>query len=204
MAIITPHSSIGFGLGSGITQRIYGTAGESRATGSIQYVMTGEPRWMLTLASPKMMTAIEAGRWRAMLLSLRGRTHHLACWDPGRALPQGSARSAMTLGAAASKGAGAASIAGGNGTLKTGDWLQIGPLGLGTSQLVCLVADATVPGVVQFEPPLRQGFASGAAVTFNKASSLFKLTGADLPEFSVAASAGQIAGLKFNLLEQWA
>ena len=103
MAIITPHSSIDFGLGSGITQRIYGTAGESRATGSIQYVMTGEPRWMLTLASPKMMTAIEAGRWRAMLLSLRGRTHHLACWDPGRALPQGSARSAMTLGAAASK-----------------------------------------------------------------------------------------------------
>ena len=111
----------------------------------------------------------------------------------------------MSLSAAAAKGAVSASIAGGNGTLKAGDWLQIGALGLGSSQLVCLTADATVPGAVTFEPPLRQAFASGATVVSSKASTLFKLAGSggDLPEFLAANGAGQIAGLKMTFLEQW-
>jgi hypothetical protein len=203
MAIITPSDGLQFGLGSGITQRTYGIVGDARATGSMQYVMSGESRWMMTIASPKIMRPAEAGRWRSMLLSLRGRVNHLACWDPGRALPVGTARSAMTLGVAAAKGASAVTIAGGNGTLIAGDWLQVGALGLGTSQLVCLVADAVVPGVVQVEPPLRRSFGGGTAVVFNRASSLFKLTGSDLPDFVVSGSAGQMAGLRLNLLEQW-
>lgn len=203
MAIITLPALLQPGVGSGITQRIYSSGGESRLGGSMQYVMTGEPRWVLTLASPKVMRPDESGQWRSMLLRLRGRLNHLACHDPSRPVPVGSARGAMTFGGAA-KGATSATISGGNGTLKAGDWLQIGPAGLGTSQLVCITADTVVPGAIQFEPPLRQAF-GGVAVTWDKPTTTFKLAGSggDLPEFTAANGAGQIAGLKMTFLEQW-
>lgn len=203
MAIITVPSSMVFALGSGLTQRNYGTAADSSVTGSLQYIGTGEPRWMLTASLPRLMRADEAGQWRAMLLQLRGRTNHLSCWDPSRPAPAGSARNAMSLGAAAAKGATSVNIAGGNGTLLRGDWLQLGAIGLGTYQLVCVVADAVVPNAVQVEPPLRNAMAAGTAVTWDKPRALFKLTGGDLPEFLAGASAGQIQGLKFSMLEQW-
>jgi hypothetical protein len=203
MAIITVPSTMLFALGSGITQRTYGASGDSTITGSMQYVMTGEPRWVLTIAAPKLMRAAEAGQWRAMLLSLRGRVNHLSCWDPSRQAPAGSARGAMSVGAGAAKGATTVNISGGNGTLLRGDWLQIGAMALGTYQLVSIVADTTVPGPVSIEPPLRQAVAGGAAVTWDKARALFKLGASDLPEFLAGASAGQIQGFKVQLLEQW-
>lgn len=203
MAIISVPSTMVFALGSGITQRNYGNGADSTITGSLQYIGTGEPRWMLSATLPRLMRAEEAGQWRAMLLQLRGRTNHLACWDPARPVPAGSARSVMTVGAGAAKGAASVNIAGGNGTLLRGDWLQIGAIGLGTYQLVCVVADVTVPNVVQIEPPLRSAVTAGTAVTWDKARALFKLTGGDLPEFLAGASGGQIQGLKFTMLEQW-
>lgn len=205
MAIITLPGLVQPGVGSGITQRTYGVGGDAKSTGSMQYVMTGESRWVLTLASPKIMSPTEAGAWRAMLLQLRGRVNHLACHDPSKPTPAGTARAAMSLGAGVAKGATSLSVSGGNGTLKVGDWLQVGALGIGTSQLVCLTADATVPGTVAFEPPLRQSFAAGSTVVATKASTLFKLAGSggDLPEFVAANGSGQIAGLKMTFLEQW-
>lgn len=203
MAIITAPASMSFALGSGITQRNYGASADSQATGSLQYVMTGEPRWVLTIAAPKLMRADEAGQWRAMLLSLRGRVNHLACWDPSRQAPAGSARGGMSIGASAAKGATSVSVSGGNGTLLRGDWLQIGSMALGTYQLVSVTADTTVPGTVAIEPPLRNAVAGGTSVNWDKARALFKLTGADLPEFLAGASAGQIQGFKVQLLEQW-
>lgn len=203
MAIITVPAAMQFALGSGITQRNYGTAADSSVTGSLQYIGTGEPRWMLTASLPRLMRADEAGQWRAMLLQLRGRTNHLSCWDPARPAPAGSARNAMSLGAAAAKGATSVNIAGGNGTLLRGDWLQLGAIGLGTYQLVCVVADAVVPNAVQVEPPLRKAMAAGTAVTWDKPRALFKLAGGDLPEFLAGASAGQIQGMKISMLEQW-
>lgn len=203
MAIITVPAAMQFALGSGITQRNYGNAADSTVTGAMQYIGTGEARWMLTASLPRLMRADEAGQWRAMLLQLRGRTNHLSCWDPARPAPAGSARGAMSLGAAAAKGATSVNIAGGNGTLLRGDWLQLGAIGLGTYQLVCVVADAVVPNAVQVEPPLRNAMAAGTAVAWDRPRALFKLTSGDLPEFVAGASAGQIQGLKFTMLEQW-
>lgn len=203
MAIITVPAAMQFALGSGITQRNYGNAADSTVTGAMQYIGTGEARWMFTASLPRLMRADEAGQWRAMLLQLRGRTNHLSCWDPSRPAPAGSARGVMSVGAAAAKGAVSVNVAGGNGTLLRGDWLQIGAIGLGTYQLVCVVADVAVPNVVQVEPPLRNAVAAGTTIAWDKPRALFKLTSGDLPEFVAGASAGQIQGLKFSMLEQW-
>lgn len=203
MAIISAPASMLFALGSGITQRTYGASADSQATGSLQYIMTGQPRWVLTISAPKLMRADEAGQWRAMLLSLRGRVNHLSCWDPSRPAPAGSARGTMSVGAGAAQGASSVNVAGGYGTLLRGDWLQIGAIALGTYQLVCVAADTVVPNVVPVEPPLRQAVAAGTSITWDKARALFKLPSGDLPEFLAGASAGQIQGFKVQLLEQW-
>jgi hypothetical protein len=201
MTIITAPATMKFALGSGITQRPYGMLNESQVTGASQWQQTGESRWILTIAAPRLMRADEAGVWRSMLLRLRGRANHLACWDPSRPAPAGTARGAMSFGGAA-QGATTAAISGGNGTLKAGDWLQIGAVGLASYQLVCVVSDTVVPGNVTFEPPLRRAFAGGTAVTWSMASALFKLQG-DVPDFLAGASAGQIQGFKATFLEQW-
>lgn len=90
-------------------------------------------------------------------------------------------------------------------TLLTGDWLQIGT-GVGTSQLVKAVADATaaIGGTmtVVFEPPLRTAFSGGSAVAWDKPVAYYKQTSAPSWSYRIGRSRKQ-GGFALDLLESW-
>jgi hypothetical protein len=199
MAIITLPTGMLFGAGSGMGQRRYDQQTGSDSTGAGQARSFGPPRWRLSLISPAKLRPAEAALWEAVLLGLRGRLNHLAAHDVGKPAPLGTRRGTLTLGAAASAGDTSINVTG-SGTLLTGDWLGIGS-GLGTSQLVKVMADAAGATVV-IEPPLRTAFSGGAAVTWDKPVAYYKTTSD--PGLWTYNAGGLQSNFALDLLEQWA
>lgn len=206
MAIITLPASLRLGARGGMGQRRFDLLSQSEASGTQQTRLLGPPRWTLQLVQPQLLTLTEAGAWSALLLQLRGRVNVLAAWEPTRAAPQGSVRGALVLAAACAAGATALQVSGCNpagGTFKAGDCLQVGA-GLGTSQLVMVVADATaVAGVatLAFEPPLRTGFVSGTTVAWDKPLAYYRLQ-ADAGSWTYSPGS-LVSGMVLDLLEVW-
>lgn len=169
-------------------ERRYDASSESEPTGNSQARLYGNPRWLLSLRCPPTITEDEAHVWRALQLALRGRVNYLKAWNPAQVAPRGTMRGTMTLSASVSAGATSMTITAGAGeaskTILSGSPLTIGT-GVGTSQLVHTIGDATANGsgviTVTFEHPIRGTgtvFAGGAAVTWDKAFAYFKQTGA--------------------------
>jgi hypothetical protein len=185
------------GDGSGFGQIHYEVRSIAVQTGGIQTRATGLPRYTFKLALPSQMNQERAGRWRALLMSLRGGVNHLEAYDPAHQFPTGSARNDSTTGAIA-KGALSGQI-NGAGTLLAGDWVQIGST-LGASQIVMVTADATLPATVQFTPPAFFAFASGSRARFSRPCSFFKAVGR-IPDFGGAAGTTNIYGVSVDFLE---
>lgn len=208
MAVITWPSTLVPGLGSGFGQARFDLSFASDTTGASQSRVLGPPRWTLTILQPELLTIDTAGQWQAVLLQLRGRVNHLAAWDFGRPQPRGTMRGTLTLGSTAVLGATSLSITGGAGqastTLKAGDRLQLGT-GLGTSQTVMVLADATANGSgvinVTVEPPLRQQFSSGAAVTWDKPLAYFRQRGGASSWTYAEGAPATVAGISLDLIE---
>jgi hypothetical protein len=76
--------------------------------------------------------------------------------------------------------------------------LQIG-YGLGTSQLVKVMATTTGPSV-EIAPPIRIGFATGTPVTWDKPVAYFKQVGESA---SWSYATGLQSGFAIDLLEDW-
>gem|GEM_PF-682160 len=193
-----------------VSQARYDMVEMSDATGHTSARLFGPPRWQVSLRSVDAFSLVDAGVYEAMLLQLRGGVNHLALYDFIRSAPQGSMRGTLTLNGAHSAGATSVSVTGGVGqastTLRAGDWLQIGT-GLGTSQLVKVMADATANGsgviALTVEPPLRTAFSSGAAVTWDKPLAYYKQTGK--PQWSYRPNRiFKQGGFALDLLESWA
>lgn len=171
----------------------------SESTGSISTRVLGPPRWTLSMRSSEVLPLALAGRWEAMVYGLRGRVNYLAAYNPGRPRPAGTLAGApSTLGSTA---AGATSVTlSASGTLLVGDMLQIGT-GLGSSQLVKVMADATASAgsiTVSFEPPLRMAFASTTPVVWSYPVAYFK---ARSPNSGGAFLPGGEGGYSLDLLE---
>jgi hypothetical protein len=189
------------------SQARYDVAEMSDATGHAASRLFGPPRWRLSLRSHSSMFLAQAAQWESMLLQLRGGVNHLSAWDVVRTVPQGTMRGTLTLSGAHSAGAVSLSVTGGAGqantTMKASDWLQIGS-GLGTSQLVKVMADATANGsgviALTIEPPLRTAFSSGTAVTWNKPVAFYKQTSEPAWSYAAGRTAG---GYAVDLLESW-
>jgi hypothetical protein len=208
MSVITMSTTLSVGQAS-IGQARYDMVEQSETTGTQSVRTLGPPRWSMSLRSRPVQSFTDAKAWETMVWSLRGRVNHLAAYDPGRPVPQGTYLGAMQLDAAIAAGATSMTINGGTvGTLIAGDWLQIGT-GLGTSQLVKVMADATsvpsgssafswtnagafswtnggaftwnVTGIitVTFEPPARQAFGYGTAVTWDHPVAYYKAQAAN-------------------------
>jgi hypothetical protein len=162
----------------------------------------------MQLRSRTIQSFADAGKWEALVYGLRGRVNHLSAFDPGRVAPAGTARGSLRLAAVAAAGATSVVLVGGTaGTLLAGDLLQFGT-GLGTSQLVKVMADvASVPptdtafswdnggafswtnggaftwsdpGVitVTFEPPLRQAFVQDTPAAWSYPRAYYRAQGA--------------------------
>lgn len=208
MAIITPPATLAIGQ-QRITQVTYDVSETSDASGHMAVRIGGLPRWRMTLGMPTPLEPARADAWKALGLQLRGRINHLAMWDAQRPQPRGTMRGTMTLGATEAAGDTAVVISAGAGqalrTLLAGDWLQIGT-GVGTSVLVMVVADATANGsgviTVTVEPPLRYGFASGTAVTWDRPVAYYKRMNGEVGWDNVPLTGGH-GGLALDLLEQW-
>jgi hypothetical protein len=202
MAVITFPSGLYPERMSWAQQRL---AADFRSIFGAQSLDAAPPVWTVSVQFGK-MTETQSGALKALLLQLRGATNPLAIWDMGRPAPVGTMRGTMTLASAVSAGAQSIPVTAGVGqaakTLVRGDWLG---LGSGTTQqVVMVVADAVAnaSGVITaaIEPPLRNAFASGAAVTWDKPKALFRRQ---------SASAGWdyestfASGFALNLLEDW-
>lgn len=206
MAIITLPTTLRIAE-AGFGQARYDMAEMSDATGHSAARLFGPPRWRAWLRSHKAIAIEEASIWEAMLLQLRGGVNHLALHDRHRPAPLGTMRGTMTLSGAHSAGAVAVTVTAGAGqasrTLLTGDWLQIGT-GLGTSQLVKVMADATAngSGVISLtvEPPLRTAFSSGVAVAWDKPLAYYKQISEPSWSYTSMQAAG---GFAVDLLESW-
>jgi hypothetical protein len=175
----------------------------------------------------------QAGQWEALVFGARGRVNHIAAYDPGRTLPAGTLRGSPVLSAIGAAGATTATLVGGtNGTLLAGDLLQIGT-GLGTSQTVKIMADATSnpasfvsfawdnAGVfswtnggaftwgdtgtiaVTFEPPLRQAYVQSSVVTYDHPLIYCKAQAANAQGSYVPGYLGQ-GSYSLDLLEAFA
>jgi hypothetical protein len=205
VAVITPSAALvaQFSTGFAWGQRRSDVTSES-VFGSQSIEIAG-PRWTCSLAAVAMLNA-QAGAWQALLLSLKGKVNQLALWNEGRPLPLGTMRGTMTLNASAALGDTTLSITAGGGqagkTLLAGDMLGLGT-GL-TQQVIMLNADATANGsgviVATFDQPLRNAFASSAAVTWDHPAALFRQTGGDI---AWQYDNPVVRGFALSLLEDW-
>lgn len=167
MTIITFPDTLGM-MKQGWGRRRTEITSES-AFGGSQSAELGHPRWKMSLTPPPYLD-YEFGEFKALLLSLDGRTNLLACHDLRRPVPIGSMRGSMT--AYADVGAGARTmqiIAAGEAgkTLLRGDGIGIGS-GM-TQQIIVLTADATSDEsgliTINFASPLRNSFTAGSDLT---------------------------------------
>lgn len=174
----------------------------SAQTGVTQAVVYGLPRWKATIEIERMRDS-DVGAVKALLMKLRGQINQLELWDLGRPAPLGTISGTLTLNASASAGATSLVITGGtNGqTFKAGDWIGVGS---GQNKQLCMVTDdATVSGgtvTVSIEPPLRNALNSGASVTIDKPSALFRLANS---QQGWEYSGEYVSGFTLDLIEDW-
>lgn len=209
MAIITLPTTLPLGAQVTWGQRRYDLTTVSDTTGTEQVRAMSPPRWTLGLQSPDAVSIAsgQAAQWQALLLQLRGRVNVLAAFDPVRPRPRGTMRGTITLASTSAQGATSATVTAGSGqastTLLAGDWLQLGT-GAGTSQLVMLTANATANGsgsaTINFEPPLRQAFPSGTAVTWDRPLAYFRAT-SQATSWTYGAAGLTASGMALDLLE---
>lgn len=191
-------------------QRTFDLMGASETTGSVQVRVMAPPRWTLTLVQPERLALGEAALWKALQVGLRGAANVLAAHDPLRPLPLGTLRGTPTLAAAAAEGDTTATLACGLGqagaTLVAGDWLQFGS-GLGTSQMVMLMADAVVDGAgncpIVFEAPLRAAMAAGTAVTWNKPLAYYRRASQGGVSWRGSNHGMLVQAMVLEMLETW-
>lgn len=150
MAIVTMPTNLMVGS-FGVGQARYDMAETSDASGDVAVRTFGPPRWRFTMGGGTGMSLAEGAKWQALLLQLRGRVNTLAAFDPVRTLPQGTMRISPMVDVDTAAGVASIVLSNAIGTLSAGDWLQFGT-GLGTSQTVKVVADASSSILTQGAP----------------------------------------------------
>ena len=169
-----------------------------------QAVEASAPGWAVNMQSPSGLAA-NGGAWQALGMQLRGKTNQLALWNIARPVPLGTMRGTMTLNTSANQGDTSLSIVASGQASKTllqGDFLGIGSLL--TQHVVMVVSDATSDGSgvisVTIEPALRNSFASGESVTWDKPKALFRRVDS---KFSWQHSAAIVEGFSLDLVEDF-
>jgi len=152
-------------------------------TGDQQVLKYPKEVWSASVTLPAVQKDL-AEPWVAFLLSLRGAYGTFYLNDPLRTLPQGSARDSDTVlvDGAVSSGSSIdldSAPASQTGYLKAGDYISIGS---GTStQLFKVLQDVDTNSsgecTVDVWPNVRTSIANNAAVTFESAKGVFRLSG---------------------------
>ncbi len=171
-----------------------------------QAVEISSPLWAAEVQfDPVKRTDAGTGAWQAFLLKLRGKVNQLELWNLARPAPIGTMRGVMTLNTSAVQGSTSLSVAAAGENLKTllaGDLLGIGA---GITQQVVMVTDNAISDVtglivVNITPPLRNSFALGTALVWDKPKVLFRATQSD---FSWDYGDSLVTPRALDLIEDW-
>lgn len=174
---------------------------EFRSSFGAQALEGAGPMWLSTIES----TMKRPELWQSLLLQLRGKTNQIALWNMGRPAPKGTMRGSMILGTTAQGAASLVITAAGqtSKTLLAGDYLGVGSGS--TQQVVMVTADAISNGsgaiTVATEPALRNAFAAGAAVTWDRPKVLFRRS--DSTSQWGYEPGGIVKGMQLSLIEDW-
>lgn len=179
---------------------------EFRSIFGVQALEISTPLWIATIVAPTGV-AKNFGAWQSYMMQLKGRTNQAAVYNKGRPQPLGTMRGAMTFNSNAVAGDTTLSIiASGQAylTLLAGDYIGFGS---GTTQQVVMVisdTSANSSGVisVNVQPPLRNAFSAGSAITWDKPCALFRQK---QNNFTASYVPGGIVenGLVLDLIEDW-
>lgn len=157
-----------------LTMSVRQSVSASQFGGSEEAIDLLNDRWLLSCDLPARALR-KAGWLEAFIGSFRGQVNLVPLWHFARPQPMGTYRGTLTLAASAAQGAGVIVIQGGTafGTLKAGDMLGVGGL------LLMVQSDCTAneSGVITVPVTnrLRAAQGSGAAVTWDKPTALFRL-----------------------------
>jgi hypothetical protein len=159
---------------------------QSPFTGQTQSYEHPMALWVAQVQLPPMKRATAAA-WQAFLLKLHGRRGTFLLGDPDAKVPRGaiSLSATPTLNAAANAGDYQVQIAGVGTSIvafRAGDYIQLGASS--TARLYMIVDDATSDGsgvvTVTIEPSIRVTVASGGAVVYQSAKTVFRLDANDI------------------------
>ena len=123
--------------------------------------------WSASVTIPPVRKDL-AEPWVAFLLSLRGQYGTFLLGDPNMTSPQGTATSATITGSLGDRSVTVAMT----GTLKAGDYLQLGSSG--SARLHKVVQDRSGSGTMEIWPALRANYSSTSA-TLTNAKGVFRL-----------------------------
>lgn len=178
----------------------------ARKTGYTESAFTGKQQvhefpyalWRATLTLPPLRKS-DWNNWSVFILQLRGRRGTFLLGDPDNTVTQGTASGTILTNGTTNAGATQVSLNGfsNTGTIKKGDYIQIGANGSNTLHLV--TADATASGgamTLHFEPSTRTAIANDTAVTFgNTAKGIFRM---DADVYGWEANAVSTYGFTFS------
>lgn len=167
-----------------------------------QGVEVSSPWWTASMSLDPFPEDI-SGRWKSLLLSLRGQANQLALWDMSRPIPRGTMRGSPTVYFGMTTGSTniALHTSQSKCTLQEGDMIGIGS---GLTQQVLMVTGATYTADnvgdlgINFEPPLRNTFASGTAVVWDRPKALFRSQSSD---FGWSYETAVVGGISLTFIE---
>ena len=155
-----------------------------------QIVSHGGQKWEASVSIPSVRRD-KAAEWKAMLVGLKGQTGTFLLGDPDYATPQGTVSSCTLTGSAGDETVTVVMT----GTLKAGDYIQLGSAG--TARLHQVLLDQDGDGDLEIWPALRADY-TGANVTFNNAKGVFRLS-TNLTSWSINNASAY--GISFEAVE---
>ena len=192
MAIVYPlNTPTSIGLESIELRAVNSVAiSQSPFTFKQQVISHGGQKWEASVNIPSVHRD-KAAQWKAMLVALKGQTGTFLLGDPDYATPQGSVSSCVLTGSAGSDSASVVMT----GTLKAGDYIQIGSGS--AAKLHQVLLDQSGSGSVELWPSLRTDYTS-QAVVFNSPKGVFRLSN-NVTSWSI--NNASIYGISFEAVE---
>lgn len=154
--------------------------------------------WTCQMELPPSRSEDKGADMEAFFERLHGRVNLVSLWNLARPAPRGTMRGTPTLNGAHAQGAAALAITGGTvgGTLLAGDMLGVGGLLFMVQSDVAL--DGSGAGAVPITNRLRVAQSSGAAVTWDRPTALFRL----MSSSGVPYMPGMAGGPSFEFKEK--
>ena len=162
-------------------------------SGRTQVRAIGGHRWQFTVQLPP-MEKTEYKPLQAFIMKQRGMLESFQIVLPIISMQSGDASGSKTANGALSAGATTVTVAGGSGTLKSGDVFKFA----NHNKVYMFTADRNGSGTVTFEPPLTTSVANGEGIVFTSVSFTVRLNN-DIQEYNYATSG--FVGYEIDMIE---